>query len=91
MDEETRKKINEMWEKYKGDKDVQFLLSQFVNLELKLIDADIMALCIDETTKRGLLDQRSLINDARLEYGSPGEYEFADEKFLAAYKEKKDI
>jgi hypothetical protein len=91
MDEETKKRIYRMWEKYKDNKDVQFLLSQFVNLELKLVDADVIALCIDETTKKGLLDHRSLINDARLEYGVPGEYEFASKKFLSAYKERKEI
>ncbi len=91
MDEETRKKIKEIETKYKDDEDVEFLLLQLSILELKLRDADVMAMCIDETTKKRLLDHRSLINDARLEYGIPGEYEFASEKFLSAYKTKKEI
>jgi hypothetical protein len=91
MDEEAKKRINEMWKKYEHDSDVLFLLSRLANLEIKLISADVMAMCIDETTKKRLLDHRSLINDARLEYGVPGEYEFASKKFLAAYREKKDI
>ena len=91
MDEEKRKKINAMWKKYSDNKDVQFLLLELGILELKLRDADVMAMCVDIITKKGLLDHRSLINDARLEYGIPEEYEFAKEDYLQKYKERKDL
>ena len=86
MDEETKNRIKGMWEKYSDNKDVQFLLAEFVNLELKLIDADVMAMMIDIAIQGGRLDARSLIGDARLEYGNPWEYEFAKKDYLLKYK-----
>lgn len=86
MDEGTRKKINEMWTKYRDNKEVQLLLAEFVNLELKLVDADVMAMMIDIAIKRDRLDARSLIGDARLSYGKPWEFGFAKRDYLLRYQ-----
>jgi hypothetical protein len=86
MDEEIKKKINEIETKYKENKDIKFLLLQLANLEIKLIGADVMAMAIDIAVRRDILDSRSLISDARLSYGTPWEYEFADKKLLLGYK-----
>lgn len=91
MDEETRRKIKEIREKYKDNADVQTLLQKLTELELKLQDADILAMTVDILVKRGLiekrgLDARSLIADARLDYGNPWEYEHADRGTLLRYK-----
>lgn len=86
MDEETKKFIEEVREKYKDNREVQFLLLELANLEIKLIGADIMAMAVDVAVRRGILDSRCLISDTRNDYGSPWEYEFADKKLLMEYK-----
>lgn len=86
MDEETRKKINEIEIKYNDNEEIQFLLLQLASLELKLKSADVMAMTIDLAIQKGKLDSRSLIGDARLEYGNPWEYEFASKKLLLGYR-----
>ncbi len=86
MDEETRKIIEEMRKKYKDNKEVQFLFSELASLELKLISADVMALTIDVLIQRGMLGERSLVADARIDYGTPWEYEFADKDLLLRYR-----
>lgn len=45
-------------------------------MRLKLRDADAVMKLIDEWIVKGLLDPRSAIADARLDYGQPFEYEF---------------
>lgn len=57
-------------------------------LLLKLRDADILAMTIDVLVERGIINSRSPIADARLNYGEPHEYEFADEKTLANHRKK---
>ncbi len=86
MDEETRKKINEIEIKYNDNKEIQFLLLQLASLELKLRSADVMAMMIDVAVQREKLNARSLIADARLEYGNCWEYEFARKGYLLGYK-----
>jgi hypothetical protein len=86
MDEGDDEIIKEIERKYKGNKDIGFLLLKLFRMAIKLRDSDLMALTIDVYTQRGLLDERSLINDARLDYGNPWEYEFAEKKLLLNYK-----
>lgn len=86
MDKETEQTIEEIRKKYKYNKDVEFLLSQLDNLEIKLIDADVMAMAIDVAVRRGRLNSRSLISDTRNNYGNPWEYEFADKELLLKYR-----
>jgi len=45
--------------------------------ELVLRAADKMAKAIDEAIKRGYIDARCAIADARLDYGEPFKYEFS--------------
>lgn len=87
MSEETEINLEEIRKKYKGNKDIDFLLLKLFRMSVKLRDADLMALTIDVYTQRKMLDERGLINDARLDYGMPWEYEFADRNFLLRYKE----
>jgi hypothetical protein len=54
----------------------------------KLESADILALTIDVMIQRGIINPRSAIADARLNYGEPNTYEFIDERVLNKYKEK---
>ena len=75
-----------MWDKYKDNEDVLFVLSRLTSLETKLIAADIMAMMIDIAIQRDRLDARSYIGDARLNYGMPWEYEFANKKLLLGYR-----
>jgi hypothetical protein len=86
MDEETKQFIEEVRVKYRGNKDIELLLLEFANLEMKLIGADVMAMMVDIAVRRGGIDERGIIADARLNYGMPWEYEFADEKLLSEYK-----
>ena len=83
MDAKTIKRIRE---KYKYDKDIILLLQERDGLLLKLQDADILAMVIDVSVERGL-NSRSLIGDARLNYGQPWEYEHADREILLRYEE----
>lgn len=82
----TREKIKEITIKYQDHPDIRWLLSEIFNLELKLVDADVMAMLVDVAVKRGLLDARSGISDARNDYGTPWEYEFAPRRLLLGYK-----
>jgi len=41
---------------------------------------------VDTAIKRGGLDSRSLVGDARLNYGQPWKYEHATKKQLLSYK-----
>ena len=86
MDEEDNKRIKEIERRYKDNKDMEFLLLKLFRMATKLRDADLMALTIDVYTQRRLLDERSLINDARIDYGSPWEYEFVDKDLLLRYR-----
>lgn len=79
MDEETRKKIEAIKVKYRGNPDIEFLL-------LKLSDADVMAMMVDVAIGRRILDPRSGIADSRLSYGTPWEYEFAPRRLLLGYQ-----
>jgi len=45
-------------------------------LQLKLRDADIVMKVIDDLIKGGALDARSIIGDARLNYGDPYDYKY---------------
>jgi len=65
--------------------DVDFLLSELAGLELKLIDADFLAMTTDIAVKRGVIDARSRIADARLNYGEPWKYEYAKKEHLLRY------
>jgi len=57
--------------------------------EQELIAADRIALAIDIMVEKGLLNSRSLISDARLNYGKPYEYNHLKpeevQKFRAQY------
>ncbi len=53
------------------------LETEVCQLLIKLRDADEIAKAIDELVKRGALDARSLVADARLNYGTPYIYEFS--------------
>lgn len=98
MDEETKQKIKDICAKLRDDiptmkpwrvlylEDVNFLISELTVLELKLVDADILAMTTDVAVKRGSLNARSLIADARLDYGNPWKYEHATEKHLLSYR-----
>jgi len=86
VNEETKKQVEKIRRKYKDDKDMEFLILQLSSLETRLISADVMAMCVDVAIKRGLLDARTLIGDARLNYGTPWEYEFASKKHLLGYQ-----
>ncbi|MDO8622738.1 MAG: hypothetical protein Q7R52_00670 [archaeon] len=55
---------------------------------LKLQNADILAMTIDIMVKKGVINARSAIADARLNYGEPNIYEFIDEKSLKKYRDK---
>jgi hypothetical protein len=57
-------------------------------LLLKLYSADILVMTIDEMINRGVINPRSVIADARLNYGEPYQYEFIDEKTLKKYRDK---
>lgn len=57
-------------------------------LELKLKDADIMAMAIDIAVLRHWIDSRSPISDARLNYGEPYEYKNLTEKEIAYHKKR---
>ncbi len=57
-------------------------------LELKLKDADVLAMIIDISVQRGILNSRSLIADARLDYGEPWKYKHLTEEEILRYKEK---
>jgi hypothetical protein len=50
-----------------------------VEYSIKVRAADAMAKAIDDWVERGLLDSRSLLADARLNYGKPYTYEAAPE------------
>ncbi len=86
MDKETKRRIEEIREKYKDNPDIQLLVSNLTALELKLRDADVTAVMIDVAVRRGLLDARSGIADARISYGTPWEYEFARRDYLLKCK-----
>ncbi len=86
MDKETKEFIEEIRAKYRDNKEIQLLLLELANLEIKLIGADVMAMMIDVAVRRDLLGERSPIADARLNYGTPWEYEFADKKLLLGYR-----
>ncbi len=92
MDEKTKQEIKKVREKYSNNPEIQYLLDIIGSLEIRLISADIMAMMIDVATRRRgldgeqLLDERSEIADARLSYGPPWEYEFADRNLLLGYK-----
>ena len=86
MDEETKKEIEDIRLKYRDNKEVQLLFSELSNLEIKLRAADLMALTIDVLIQRGMLGERSLVADARIDYGTPWEYEFANKDLLLRYR-----
>lgn len=81
-----RQKIEEIRARYSDNKDVQFLLTRLTQLEVKLVDADVMAMMADVAIGRRLLDPRSGIADARISYGTPWEYEFAPRRLLLGYE-----
>ncbi len=82
MDSDTLKRLRE---RYKDNPDVQALLQELTELEIKLQNADILAMTVDVSIQRGL-DPRSLIGDARLNYGQPWEFKYATKKQLLRYK-----
>ena len=86
MDEETRKRIQAIRRRSGKNPNIEFLLSELILLDLKLQNADILAMTVDVAIKRGGLDSRSLVGDARLNYGQPWEYEYATKKQLLRYK-----
>ena len=85
MDEETRKRIGNITRNSKKNSDIEFLLLELIQLDSKLKDADVLAMTVDVSIQRGL-DPRSLIGDARLIYGRPWEFEYANKKYLLRYK-----
>lgn len=85
MDEETRKRIKNI-RKRGENSDIEFLLWKIEELSSKLIDADILAMTVDVSIQRKGLDPRSLVGDARLNYGQPWKFKYADKKDLLRYK-----
>ena len=57
-------------------------------LELKLKDADILALAIDVAVQDGRLNARSLIADTRLNYGVPWNYGHLTVKEVLYWKKR---
>jgi hypothetical protein len=47
-----------------------------------------MAFTVDELVRRNALGSRSLISDARLNYGNPHEYEYLDEDKVKELKQR---
>ncbi|MDD5700093.1 MAG: hypothetical protein PHH00_02785 [Candidatus Nanoarchaeia archaeon] len=82
MDKETGRRIEEIRAKYRGNPDVEFLLNEWYNQGIKLVDADAMASAVDRAVERGILGSRSEVADARNNYGIPGTYDFASPVFL---------
>ena len=58
------------------------LLLEISQLEMRLASADVMAMMIDVFVQRGYLNSRSLVGDARLDYGEPWNYKYASRKIL---------
>jgi len=86
MNEETRKRIKNIRKKSGKNSDIEFLVLELITSDLKLQNADILAMTVDTAIKRGGLDSRSLVGDARLNYGQPWKYEHATKKQLLSYK-----
>lgn len=86
MDEEIKRRLEDIRTRLGGNEDFEFLLLEFTQLELKLIAADILAMTTDVAVQRGILDSRSLIADARLNYGGPWKYEYATREDLLGYR-----
>lgn len=59
--------------------DVQLELS---DAKIALISADLVMEAIDIQVGRNLLDSRSMIADARLNYGTPFKYKYAPKDML---------
>lgn len=57
---------------------------ELFRLRLKIKDADAIAKVADDWVKRGIIDARSALADARLNYGKPYEYESDAPGFLPA-------
>ncbi len=53
------------------------LQREVFRLRIALRNADAMARAVDKLVERGALDARSLVADARLDYGEPWKYEFS--------------
>ena len=93
MDKNYVKRIKKIRSKLRNNfpvkpEDVDFLLLELTQLELKLISADILAMTTDVLIKRGVLGSRSLVADARLDYGEPWKYEYVSKKQLKGYQDR---
>lgn len=64
----------------KTPQEVLELERRCVDLEIKLRAADEMARVCDDWVTRGLIDARSALADARLDYGEPFTYGFSKKK-----------
>lgn len=60
-----------------GATGINALNAKVSKLLLKLRAADAMARAVDSAISCGQLNPRSMIADARLDYGEPGSYEFS--------------
>lgn len=98
MDDKTKKRISDIRTRLGGkipvmklwraqySEDVEFLLQEIDGLLSKLQDADILAMTVDVLVQRGILGSRSLVGDARLNYGEPLDFEYAARDVLLRYK-----
>jgi len=94
MDKSYEERVKDIRTRLKNNnpitpEDIEFLLSELSQLELKLIDADILALTTDIAVQKGVIGSRSLIADARLDYGEPWKYEHAIRERLLGYLARK--